>query len=200
VVTELRFEKWDAVIAEPPPPKALVVDRAVDLYAKGVAYAAKGDLKSANAARGELAAVIAVSDFSRYESGGMPGKQMAVMSLQLLDGEIARAHGDTASAAQHFRAAYDIQLGLPYTEPPWWHQPVAHVLGAALLADHRPAEAEQVYRESLAFYRGDGWALFGLAQALEAQGKTAEAADARRQFDAAWARADVKLTNSRSPI
>ena len=200
VVTELRFEKWAAVIAEPPPPKALVIDRAVDLYAKGVAYAATGDPKKAQAERDELAAVLAVSDFGRYDAAGMPGKQMTILALQLLDGEIARAHGDLEAAVEHFRAAYDLQRNLPYTEPPWWHQPVAHVLGAALLEAHRPAEAEKVYRESLAFYRGDGWALFGLAQALQAEGKTAEAADVRRQFEAAWARADVKLASSRSPI
>jgi len=34
---------------------------------------------------------------------------------------------------------------------------------------------------------------------LDAQGKTAEAAQARAAFDKAWARAGVKLTNSRSP-
>ena len=62
---------------------------------------------------------------------------------------------------------------------------------------HRPAEAEAVYRESLKTYRGDGWALFGLAQALDAQGKRAEAADARRAFAKAWTFADVKLTASR---
>jgi tetratricopeptide (TPR) repeat protein len=200
VVTQLRFEKWAAVIAEPPPPKTLVVDRAVDLYAKGVAYAATGDLKRANAARSELAAVIAVSDFSRYDAGGVPGKQMTMLALQLLDGEIARAHGDLATAIDHYRAAYDLQRNMPYTEPPWWHQPVAHVLGAALLEDHRPAEAEKVYRESLAFYRGDGWALFGLSQALAAEGKTAEAAETRKAFEAAWARADIKLASSRSPL
>ena len=48
-------------------------------------------------------------------------------------------------------------------------------------------------------YRDDGWALFGLAQALDAQGKTTEGAEARRQFKAAWTRADVKLASSRSP-
>ena len=77
---------------------------------------------------------------------------------------------------------------------------MSHLLGAALLADHQPAEAEAVYRESLKTYRDDGWALFGLAQALEAQGKTGRGgADARAQFDDAWARADVKLASSRSP-
>jgi hypothetical protein len=76
---------------------------------------------------------------------------------------------------------------------------VSHLLGAALLADHRPAEAEAVYRESLKVYRDDGWVLFGLAQALDAQGRAGEAAAVRQTFAAAWARADVKLASSRSP-
>ena len=105
-----------------------------------------------------------------------------------------------AARSAQFRIAYDaFEPDLPYSEPPWWHQPVAHMLGAALLADHRPAEAEAVYRESLKTYRDDGWALFGLAQALDAQGKAAEAAQVRRAFDKAWSRADVKLVTSRSP-
>jgi tetratricopeptide (TPR) repeat protein len=169
------------------------------LYARGAAFAAKGDLKSAQAAREELAALIAVSDFSRYDAAQMPGKAMAQLGLALVDGEIARAKGDTAGAAVRFRTAYDLSNQIPYTEPPWWHQPVAHLLGAALLADHKPAEAEAVYRESLKTYRDDGWALFGLAQALDAQGKTSEAAQVRQAFDKAWSRADVKLVSSRSP-
>jgi tetratricopeptide (TPR) repeat protein len=199
IATQLRFERWDAVLAEPDFPKGLLVDRAVRLYARGTAFAAKGDLKDAQDARDELAALTAVSDFSRYESTGMPGKQMAQLGLALLDGEIARAKGDAGGAAAKFRIAYDLSNQIAYSEPPWWHQPVAHVLGAALLADHRPAEAEAVYRESLKTYRDDGWALFGLAQALDAQGKTAEAAQVRRAFDKAWSRADVKLVTSRSP-
>ncbi len=54
-----------------------------------------------------------------------------------------------------------------------------------------------MYRESLKNHRRDGWALFGLAQALDAQGKTQEAADTRRQFTVAWQMADTKLTSSR---
>jgi tetratricopeptide (TPR) repeat protein len=199
IATQLRFEKWDAVLAEPPPPKALVIDRAFNLYARGVAFAAKGDLKDAQAARSELDAVIAVADFSRYEAFAIPAKPIATLGLRLLDAEIARAKGDRAGAVAQFRIAYGLMKNLTYTEPPWWHQPVAHLLGAALLDDHQPAEAEAIYRESLKTYRGDGWALFGLAQALDAQGKHAEAADVRQQFQTAWARADVKLTSSRSP-
>jgi tetratricopeptide (TPR) repeat protein len=199
LATLLRFEKWDAVLAEPAPPKALVLDRAFDLYAKGVAFAAKGDLASAQAARSELEAVMAVSDFSRYDSFGVPARAMAALGLDLLDGEIARAQGDFGGAVGHFQAAQRIERSIPYSEPPWWHQPVSHILGAALLQAHRPAEAEAVYRESLKTYRRDGWALFGLAQALDAEGKHDEAAQARREFDAVWGRADIRLTSSRSP-
>ena len=60
-------------------------------------------------------------------------------------------------------------------------------------------EAEALYRESLKSYRDDGWALFGLVQALDAQGKRDEAAKVRAEFQAAWARSDVKLVSSRSP-
>lgn len=199
ITTELRFEKWDNVLAEPSPPKALILDTAVDLYAKGTALAAKGDITGASAKRDALEAVIAVSDFSRYDGASMPAKQLATLGLDLLEGEIARAKGDLSAAVDRFRAAYQLQLSLPYTEPPWWHQPVAHVLGAALLQAGRPAEAEAVYRESLKSYRDDGWALFGLAQALAAEGKADEAAHVRSEFDAAWTGADIKLTSSRSP-
>ncbi len=199
VVTQLRFEKWDALLAEPQPPKNLIIDRSVSLYARGVAYAAKGDLAHAQGARDELGARIAAADFSRYEQNNLPAKTMATLGLDILDGEIARAKGDKAGAVAHFQAAAAVERGIPYTEPPFWHQPVSHLLGAALLDAGKPAEAEAVYRESLKGYRSDGWALFGLAQALDAQGKKAEAASVRGQFQVAWARADVKLTSSRSP-
>ena len=63
----------------------------------------------------------------------------------------------------------------------------------------KPADAETVYRDSLKTYREDGWALFGLVQALDAQGKTAEAAQTRSAFAQAWRHADIKLTSSRQP-
>ena len=105
--------------------------------------------------------------------------------------------GNTEEALTNFKEANDLYKALPYTEPDYWHQPVSHIYGAALLAANKPAEAEAVYRESLKDHRIDGWALFGLVQALEAQGKTQEAADTRKQFAVAWQLADTKLTSSR---
>jgi hypothetical protein len=74
---------------------------------------------------------------------------------------------------------------------------VRHSLGAVLLAAGRPADAEKVYREDLVRHRGNGWSLFGLMQSLDAQGKKAEAAKVKEQFEEAWTKADVQLTASR---
>ena len=196
VATLLRFGKWEAILAEPAPPPEFTLDTAVWRYARGYALANTGDLKGARAERDRLAGLVS-ADLARYTAAGVPAAPMIDLSLRLLDAEIARTSGDLPGAIKAFRQATDIEHNLPYTEPPYWHQPVSHLLGAALLQAKRPAEAEAVYRESLKTYRLDGWALYGLAQALAAQGKTTEAAEARRQFDQAWRFADVKLASSR---
>jgi len=196
LATLLDFGKWAQVLAEPAPPASLTLDTAVWLYAQGFAHANLGDLAAARADRDRLASMT-VADYARYQAAGMPAARMVDLCLALLDGEIARLSGRLDEAVTAFRKAWAIEQALPYTEPPYWHQPVSHVLGAALLQAHRDAEAEAVYRASLETTRDDGWALFGLAQALEAQGKPADAGKARTAFARAWSLADVKLASSR---
>ena len=84
-----------------------------------------------------------------------------------------------------------------YEEPPVWYLPIRHTLGRALLEADRPAEAESVYREDLVRFPANGWSLIGLAIALEAQGRSAEAEDVREEYREAWSAADIELTGSR---
>ena len=70
-------------------------------------------------------------------------------------------------------------------------------LGAALLAAGKAGEAERVYREDLKRSPNNGWSLFGLAQALRAQGADAAAREVTERFNVAWVRADVKVSSSR---
>src|SRR5258708_8700300 len=149
---------------------------AVSLYARGFAFANKGDIKSADRDRALLSAIQADAGIKNLDGAGLPATSMAAMSLDLLDGEIARKTGRLPDAIADFTKARAIELALPYTEPPYWHQPVSHILGAALLEAHRAGEAEAVYRDSLTRYRRDAWALFGLAEAPAAQAKPKEAA------------------------
>lgn len=196
VVNLMRFGRWNEVLAEPPPPPGLKLDNAIYAYARGFAAVNTGDRATAMADRAKLAA-LRDSDLSAFDAFAIPAKPMTELALAMLDGEIARKDGQLDAAIASFRRASDIERRLPYTEPAYWHQPVSHYLGAALIQAGRPQEAEAVYRESLKHYRRDGWAYFGLAQALERQGKTAEAAEAMASHKLAFRTADVTLTSSR---
>jgi hypothetical protein len=51
----------------------------------------------------------------------------------------------------------------------------------------RAAEAEAVFRKSLIEAPGNGWALYGLMQAQQAQGDQLAAAETGKLFTKAWA-------------
>jgi hypothetical protein len=195
VATLLRFGKWDEVLAEPTPAPDMKVVLAVAHLARGFAFANKGDMASAQTERAALAQVAADPELANY--GMVPAQAMAKIALAELDGEIARLSGNLDLAIKNFTDAAALEHELPYTEPPYWHQPVSQLLGAALLQAGRAQEAEAVYRKSLMSYRLDGWALYGLAQAQDAQGHHDEANATRKEFDRVWQLADVKLAASR---
>ena len=115
----------------------------------------------------------------------------------ILEGEILREEGSLEAAIGAFEKAVEIEDGLRYDEPEPLNFSARHWLGAVLLEAWRPAEAEEVYQAALADHPHNGWSLFGLEQALRAQGRTAEADETRRAFEAAWARADVWIRASR---
>ena len=92
---------------------------------------------------------------------------------------------------RHLHAAAEAEDALVYGEPPEWTVPVRQELGAVLLAAGRPADAEAAFRRDLKRFPDNGWSLHGLAAALRAQGRTAEAAQAEARFRTAWQGADV---------
>jgi tetratricopeptide (TPR) repeat protein len=114
-----------------------------------------------------------------------------------LAGEIAAAQGKFTEAIAHLDQAVRLEDGLVYTEPAEWHFPPRLALGAILLEAGRPAEAETVYWEDLRRNRNNGWALYGLLQALRAQQKNDQAALIEVRFKKAWERADITLNASR---
>ena len=114
---------------------------------------------------------------------------------RVLAGEIAARKGEFDAGIQALREALQLESTVPYSEPPFWFQPVRHNLGAVLVLAGRPGDAETVYREDLRLNPENGWALHGLVQSLQAQRKDAAHEHARLQT--AWAKADVPLTGSR---
>ena len=108
-------------------------------------------------------------------------------------GEIAARRQQWDTAILHLDRAVRYEDALIYQEPADWHAPVRQNLAAVLTAAGRPDEAEAVSWEDLKKNPENGWSLFGLLQALKAQGKTDEAAHVEARFTKAWQDADVKL-------
>jgi len=191
VLTLTTFGRWDDVLAEPLPPAGLRFPTAMANYARGVAFAAKGDATNAKAALDTVMAIDAATPANDEH------KAPISIAVHALMGEIAARSGKPEAAILHFQEALKIEDKGLYFEPPKWYYPIRQSLGAALLKAGRNTEAEKVYRDDLKRFPENGWSLYGLAAALRAQGKNAEAAKVDQRFAAAWSDADVKLTASR---
>jgi tetratricopeptide (TPR) repeat protein len=189
------FGRWEEVLKEPVPPTDLSYSYGLAQYARGVAYAATGRRAEAEASLDSLIRARATINPGYATAGWSTPGTVLQIAEHSLRGEIDLRSGSADSAAAHFRKAADLEDGLLYIEPPDWYYPVRHSLGAALLKAGHPAEAETAYREDLKRFPSNGWSLFGLAQSLEAQGKSADSA--RREFQRAWSDADIVLTGSR---
>jgi tetratricopeptide (TPR) repeat protein len=194
----LRFGKWDEILAEAQPAEELRYSTGVWHYARGMAQTRLGNYAAAAA---ELAAVQALAEAEGMAeqvlfSFSTPATNLTIAG-HTLAGELAAAQGDFDTAVSELESAVAVQAELPYIEPPAWYYPVRQSLGAVLLAAGRAEEAEAVYRADLAEYPQNGWSLYGLAEALAAQGKAEEAAAVEEQLAEAWANADVELSASR---
>ncbi|BAU42829.1 tetratricopeptide repeat protein [Leptolyngbya sp. O-77] len=196
--TYVKFGLWDDILAEPKPEADLVYPTGVWHFARGMALAAKGE---GQAAAQELKALKAIAADPALEGVTIwdinSTADLLKIGVEVLSGELAAKRGDVYGAIAHLEAGVALQDQLNYDEPAPWYSPVRQNLGAMLLQAGRPAEAEQVFRDDLAIYPHNGWSLYGLAQSLEAQGKTDEARQTRAQFRSAWQHADVMLTAAR---
>ena len=197
LLSYVRFGKWDEIMAAPEPPAEFSYSQGIRHYARGVALAARGDLAAARAEQAAIEPIKSTVSVIFLDKRDYPASLLLDIANALLLGEIKLAEQDYAGAAADFKNAVAFQDRLPYTEPPFWYYPTRQSLGYALLKDGQAAEAEAVYRQDLTDYPRNGWSLFGLSQALDAQGKTTEAATVNGKFETVWQMSDIKLTGSR---
>ena len=134
-------------------------------------------------------------DVMHLDSIYYPASMLLNIADSLALGEIAMAENNTSEAIAQFTKAVLIQDKLPYTEPPFWYYPTRLSLGKALLAVGDSNKAEGVFKENLKRYPRNGWAMYGLIEALKAQDK--DFSEIQQRFDIIWANADVTLTSSR---
>lgn len=185
VKTLVRFERWGQILDGTTIP---VYDRpeqqAWRTWAIGLALASQGKLDEARAALAEMKTHVAEAAATK--------RPLAIAGMEL-DAAISARAGDRMRGYAMYRTAAGMESALLYTEPPSYPRPVAEGFGAtaAALGDHRIAE--EAYRDALVREPGSGRAYFGLASALQAQHRAAEAQEMASAARKAWDKADPDL-------
>jgi len=191
----LRFGEWDEILAEPDHPDYMVFTRAFRHAARGIAYAAKGDVESA---RAEQSTFLEASKLVPAEErfGNNSARAILAIVTSMLAGEILVRDSKLDEGLAQLRAAVNAEDALRYDEPPGWILPVRHSLGANLVKEGHFVEAEQVYRDDLARLPDNGWSLYGLARSLKLQHKSDESAVVEARFRKIWSKATINITSS----
>lgn len=191
----LRFGMWDEILAEATPNPDFKVLTGGYLYARAIALAAKGRVEEAKTVLADLEKL--ESQVPADAGAGLNlAKDVFSVATLIVKARIASAEHKTKETISLLCEAVAKEDQLAYDEPSDWFFPVRHMLGAELLKAGKAKEAEAVYRADLKRNPNNGWALYGFAQALKAQKKSAQAAKVEKQFRKAWKNADVTLVAS----
>ena len=191
----VKFGMWDDMLRETPPNEKLIGATVHYLQAHATALAAKGRLDEARADLAKADKLIAAVPAEAIQGNNLAKPLFDVGQLKAR-ARLASVEGKRDEAIALLTQAVAMDDKLSYGEPRDMIFPTRHALGAELLAAGKAAEAEAVYREDLKWNPNNGWAYYGLSLALAAQKKDTEAAEARKQFQQAWGKADVQLAST----
>jgi tetratricopeptide (TPR) repeat protein len=188
MAVNLRFHKWNEILAMPQPDPAMKTATAFWQFGRGMALAATGKISEAEAEYKIVAAAEQNTPPDVIFAMPINNKAKDIMKIaeDVLGAKIAMAKKDNATAVTRLREAVAIQDSLKYDEPPDWFFPVRESLGAALLMNGDAAGAEKVFREDLDRNPRNPRSLFGLQQALKAQDRNYDAGFVEEQFRKQW--------------
>ena len=192
LVTMIRFHRSDEVMKYPQPAAAMKITNGMWRLARGLALAEGGKPAEAEKELSELRAIVKALP-ADASVGNTPAQTVFKAADEMLSAQIALSKGDKTAGIESLKRAVAAEDMVNYNEPRDFDIPVREWLGRALMKDGRYAEAEAVYREEIAKSPRNARALFGLAEALNKQGKTTSAGLVRLEFEKAWANSDTKL-------
>jgi len=189
VLTYARFGEWQAILKRAQPGEAMKSSLATWHYARAMALAGLGDKAGAEGERKTF------EDFrEKIPADATWGQNSARKVMEMASEALAaRLAGSADDAVAHWARGVALQDSFVYDEPPAWYFPLRESLSAALLRAGKAGEAERVAREGVMRSPHNGRMLFVLLKSLQAQGNETDAEWVQREFEASWAKADVKL-------
>ncbi|WP_066407853.1 tetratricopeptide repeat protein [Flavisolibacter tropicus] len=196
LITQIRFGKWDDILKAPAVPDAWAYASSMQHFAKGLAYARRKQFDQAYAERLKMMDSIQSALLQEHPKAFNAGKEAIQVAEKVLQGVMAEERGMLTQSISFLKEAVQEEEGMLYNEPKDWQLPVRHYLGRVLLKAKLYAEAEKVYKEDLKINPNNAWALTGLKEAFEKQGKRQEALAEEKKAIKALERSDIKMTAS----
>lgn len=168
--------------------------RAMEAFSLGMAHLDEGDIAAAE----ERLRQFPATDDPGSNGGNDPydaPRRRRLLNVARLDmqGNIHRARGEYELSFRILGAAQDSLEALGYDEPPLYARPVLESLAQAHFEAGDWEQAAELFEEVLTRRPNSGFALYGLAQALDRAGDQERAARAYRAFFEGWHDADQEL-------
>lgn len=193
VLVNVRFGNWNELLSMTQPGKAQVYSNVLYHFGRGMAFThqskqaeAMQELEIMRQLMKDSSLAIPMTPFSAVIKG-------AIVAENLLAGSIALTDKKYIDAVTAFSKAVTTEENMVYTEPRDWLLNPKHYLGNAYLQAKKFSAARQVFQNDLQYNNENGWALFGLYQALQGEKKKAEAKKILGRFKKAFAKADIEL-------
>ncbi|HYK45998.1 MAG TPA: tetratricopeptide repeat protein [Parafilimonas sp.] len=186
-------ENWEEALNHPKPDSSMNITVALWHWARGLAYLNKHDMANAAAEQKQFKQ-IAHSLPSDQTYGYTPVSVIATIADAIFSAKMSEQKKDLKAAENFYKQAVVEEKKTHYDEPPDWFLPTSNMLGGFYLRNGKNAEAEAAFRDALKEFPNNGKALFGLQEALKAQGKNDEAQKVKTDFDVAWKNADKPLS------
>lgn len=184
-----RFGMWQEILNEKAPSPQYQYALGMWHYVRGLADVKNNKIKDAEDESHKLAALIQKGPSS--SNLGRGGVNLLMIAANILNATIADARDDENATIAYLNGALKIQHDMGYHEPPDWYFPVKEALADAYLKWNHPKEALELYQQDLQQYPKNGWALFGLAKSLKANGQEKAAQDIESEYKQAWRHADI---------
>ena len=193
MLVHTRFGNWNEILAMPQPDAAYVYANLLYSFGKGMAHVQQGRPREAaheldNVQRLMKDSVLAIP-FTPFSSA----LQGAIVAENLLKGSIALREKNFEEAINAFEKAVNTEENMVYNEPRDWLLNPKHYLGDAYLKKGDWDKARKVFQSDLKNNNENGWALFGLYQALMSGRKKSDAQKVLERYNRAFAGSDTKL-------
>lgn len=197
ILVDVRYARWDALLAMPQPPVKQVYSNVLYHFGKGMAYVHQQKLAEAKREYEQLNELLKDNTLALPFTPFSPALDGASVAANLLAGTIAFAQKNNVVAIEHFSKAVTTEEQMVYNEPRDWLLNPKHFLGNAYLQMKNWKKAEEVLLSDLKNNNNNIWAMSGLHTAYIQQKKTKEAIALQLKLKKATAFADVKI---KSPL